>query len=237
MEIQGKTVLITGANRGIGAALVRAFLKAGAGKIYAGARNPSALPAFNDARVVPLKLDITNPTDVAVAVKSAGDVDVLVNNAGVASGGSILTSSAGELAGDMDVNYYGTVRMMQAFAPALEQRKGTIANVISVVGLASLPTLAGYSATKAALFSATQAARAALQAKNVKVIGIYPGPIDTELAASLTMDKASPDDTAEDIVAGIIAGQDEIYPDPASKQLSTLWGSNPKGLEQYFAGL
>lgn len=237
MDINGKTVLVTGANRGIGAALVHAFLNAGAGKVYAGARNPAALPKFNDPRVVPLKLDITKPAEVTAAVKSAGDVDVLVNNAGVANGGDIIATSPEGLAGDMDVNYFGTVRMMQAFAPVLEKRRGAIANVISVVGLASAPTLGGYSATKAALFSATQAARTSLKGKNIAVIGIYPGPIDTDLAKDLKMDKASPADTAENIVAGIIDGQNEIYPDPTSKQLSGLWSTNPKGLEQFFAGL
>jgi NAD(P)-dependent dehydrogenase (short-subunit alcohol dehydrogenase family) len=238
MELQGKTVLVTGANRGIGASLVRAFLNHNVAKVYAAARNPSALPKFNDPRVVPLKLDITKPADVAAAAEDAGHVDILVNNAGVANGGQILTVSAADLTGDMDVNYYGTVRMMQAFAPLFEKRgNGVIANVISVVGLASLPGLGGYSATKAALFSATQAARAALKGKNVQVVGIYPGPIDTDLARNLTLDKASPADTAEDIVAGLMAGQDEIYPDPTSKQLSGLWASNPKGLEQFFAGL
>ena len=127
MEINGKTVLITGANRGIGAALVQAFLNAGVAKLYAGARNPAQLPAFNDARVVPLKLDITKPADVSAAVKAAGDVDLLVNNAGVAKAGNIMTSSAEDLAGDMDINYYGTVRMMQAFAPALEKREPAFA--------------------------------------------------------------------------------------------------------------
>ena len=237
MELQGKTILVTGANRGIGAALVRAFLKHDVAKVYAATRNPAALPKFNDPRVVPLKLDITKPADVAAAVKATGDVDLLVNNAGVANGGDIIATAPEGLAGDMDVNYFGTVRMMQAFAPVLEKRRGTIANVISVVGLASAPMLGGYSATKAALFSATQAARSSLKAKNISVIGVYPGPIDTELAKDLTMDKASPESTAEDIVASIQSGQEDIYPDPTSKQLSALWASNPKGLEQFFAGM
>lgn len=238
MNIQGKTVLVTGANRGIGAALVRAFLKHGVGKIYAGARNPASLPDFADARVVPLKLDITNPSDVTAAAQTASTLDILVNNAGVALSGDILTTSSAELAKDMDVNYYGTVRVTQAFAPVLEKNGGgIIANVLSVVSLASLPFLGGYSASKAALFSATQASRFGLKSKNIQVVGIYPGPIDTDLAAELTMDKASPADTAEDIVQGLIAGQEEIYPDPTSKQLGALWGANPKGLEQYFASM
>lgn len=238
MDIRNKTVLITGANRGIGAALVRAFLKHGAGKIYAAARNPAALPDFADARVVPLTLDITKPSQVTAAAQQAGDIDILVNNAGIMNSAGIFTVSPADLAVDMEVNYYGSVRMMQAFAPVLEKRgHGTIANVASVVSLASVPGIAGYSASKAALFSATQAARTELKPKNIAVVGIFPGPIDTDLAANLALEKTSPDHAAEEIVKGLIAGDEDIYPDPTAKQVSGLWGSNPKGLEQYFATL
>ena len=234
MDIKGKTILVTGANRGIGASLVKSLLKNGAGKVYAAARTPASLPDFGDKRVVPLKLDITKQADVAAAAKTTGAVDVLINNAGIANGGDILADV--QLA-DMDVNYYGTTRMVQAYAPLLEkQGGGVIANVISMVGLASIPYLAGYSASKAALFSATQAARAALKPKKIDVVGIFPGPIDTDLAKDLPLpNKASPDDTADDIVQGLIAGDEDIYPDPASKQLSGLWGTNPKALEHTFS--
>ncbi len=238
MDIRKKTVLITGANRGIGAALVRAFLKHGAGKVYAGARNPAQLPDFNDARVVPLELDVTKPSQVEAAAAKASDVDILINNAGAMKAAGIFTASASDMAADMEVNFYGTVRMMQAFVPVLEKRgQGLIANVASVVSLASVPAIAGYSASKAALFSATQAARTELRAKNIKVTGIFPGPIDTDLAKNLTLDKATPDHAAEEIVTGILGDQEDIYPDPTAKQVSGLWGANPKGLEQYFAAL
>ena len=139
------------------------------------------------------------------------------------------------MAADMEVNYFGSVRMMREFAPAMEKRGGVIANIISVVGLAALIPAAGYSASKAALFSATQAARAALKPKNIKVVGVFPGPIDTDLAANLTLEKATADHCAEEIVRGLIAGEEDIYPDPTSKKLSGLWSSNPKDLERYFA--
>ncbi|HXS06782.1 MAG TPA: SDR family oxidoreductase [Rhizomicrobium sp.] len=238
MDIRNKTVLITGANRGIGAALVRALLKAGAAKIYTGARNPAALPDFADTRVTPLALDVTKPVQVSAAAQKAGDIDALINNAGVMHSADLFTVSPADLAVDMDVNFYGAVRMMQEFAPVLEKRGGgLIANVASVVSLASVPAIAGYCASKAALFSATQAARTALKPKNIRVVGIFPGPIDTDLAKNLTLDKATPDHAAEEIVKGIIAGQEDIYPDPTSKQLSDLWSSNPKNLERYFADL
>jgi len=238
MDIGKKTVLVTGANRGIGAALVRAFLKHGAGKVYAASRNVAALPDFADSRVTPLELDITKASQIAAAAKQAGDVDILINNAGVMKFGTVLTATPDDLVADMDVNYFGTLAVTRAFVPVLEkQGGGLIANVISVVGLAPLWPAAGYSASKAALFSATQAARVALKEKNIAVTAIFPGPIDTDLAADLKLDKAAPADAAKDIVRGIIAGEEDIYPDPTSKKLSGLWGTNPKALEQFFAAL
>ncbi|XBS70405.1 SDR family oxidoreductase [Acerihabitans sp. KWT182] len=238
MNMQEKSVLITGANRGIGAEIVLAFLKQGIGRVYAAARHPASMPDFGDGRVISLQLDITKPAEVTAAARQAGAVDILLNNAGIMHFTGVLTAATAELSADMDVNYYGTLRMIQAFAPLMEKHGGgVIANVVSVVGLASVPGIEGYSASKAALFSATQAARTALKPKNIQVVGIFPGPIDTDLAKDMPQDKASPVDTAEDIVKGIIAGQEDIYPDPISKQLSELWSRNPKGLERYFATL
>src|ERR1700743_950518 len=133
MDIRNKTVLVTGANRGIGAALVRELLKQGAGKVYAAARNPASLPDFADARAGPLELDITKPAQIEAAVKKAGDIDILINNAGTARMAGILTATQDDIAADMDVNFYGTLRMMREFAPVLEKRGGAIANVASVV--------------------------------------------------------------------------------------------------------
>ncbi|TKI08869.1 SDR family oxidoreductase [Martelella alba] len=238
MLIKDKTILVTGANRGMGAELVRSFLNAGAKKVFAGARNPSSLPDFDDARVARLQLDITKPEEVASAVQEAGDIDILYNNAGVMNYGDILTTRAEDLLFNMNVNYFGTVRMMQAFAAIIEKNGGgIIANTISVLGLAPIAGIAGYSASKAALFSATLAARKTLQPKNIDVIAVYPGPIATDMAEDLDMPKASAGDTANEIVNGIIDGQEDIYPDPISKQVSVLWGSNPKGAEKYFASL
>jgi NAD(P)-dependent dehydrogenase (short-subunit alcohol dehydrogenase family) len=236
MNIQGKTVLVTGANRGIGAELVRAFLKHGAGKVYAGVRDPASLPDFKDARVSVVQLDITKPDEVSAAAQRVGMIDVLVNNAGTMSSSNILTASSAELAADMDVNYYGTVRIVQTFAPLIEKNGGgVIANVVSVLGLAPMSPVAGYSISKAALHSATQAARAVLKSRNVRVVGIFPGPIDTQLASRLPVEKTSPVVAAEAIVKGLIEDQEDIYPDPVSKQVAAFWSSNPKGLEHHFA--
>ncbi len=231
-NLDGKTVLVTGATRGIGAAVVRELLKHKVKKIYAGARNPAALPAFGDSRVAPLQLDITNPKSVAAARAAAGDIDVLINNAGTAVLSDFLDSADETLAADVETNYVGTLRVTRAFAPAIVARGGgLIANVVSVVGLTSAPPLSSYSASKAALHSQTQALRARLKASHVQVLGIYPGPVETELARDIPLEKASPESVAVEIVAGIQAGETYIFPDPIAKHVGALWANDGRSLD------
>ena len=236
MNIQGKTILVTGANRGIGAELVHALILNGAGKIYAGTRELSNLPDFSDDRVSFIKLDITKAGDVSAAVEKIGAIDILVNNAGAMLSNNAATATQEELASDMDVNYFGTMRVMQAFIPAMEKNGGgVIANVLSILALAPMSFTAGYSASKAAMHSATQAARGLLKTKNIKVVGIYPGPVDTRMSSELQLEKASANSAAEEIVKGLINDLEDIYPDPVSQQASSFWASNPKGLEHHFS--
>jgi NAD(P)-dependent dehydrogenase (short-subunit alcohol dehydrogenase family) len=238
MNIEKKTIFVSGANRGIGKSIVEALLKQPVVKIYAAARNIEDVPEFGDIRVVPVKLDITDPDLIKKAVDEAQDVDVLINNAGVATLSSVVTSEPDILRYDMNVNYFGTLNMIRFFVPVLEKRgNGAIANVISIVGLASMFSIGGYSASKAALFSATQAMRVELKAKNISVHGIFPGPIDTDMSRDSDMPKTSAQVAAENIVEGIIAGQEDIFPDPMSSQLSELWAKDPKGLERQFASM
>ncbi len=234
MNLTNKTIFVSGANRGIGKAIVEALLNQPVAKIYAAARKVGELPDFKDPRVVPISLDITKRDQIAAAAKNK-DVDVLINNAGALAYSSVVNGNEADLLQDMQVNYFGTLSMVNAFAPALEARKGAIANVISVVGLASMAGIGGYSASKAALFSATQAMRAELKAKGVSVFGIFPGPIDTDMAKGIEMEKASPQATAEKIIAGLIAGAEDIFPDPMSEQVGKLWAADPKQLERQFA--
>ncbi len=232
MTLSNKTVLITGANRGIGAATVRELLKAGVGKVYACARDTGSLPDFGDARVVPLQLDVTSDESVRKAADAAGDVDVLVNNAGTMAFGDAITGSREAIEADMDTNFYGTLRVVRAFAPALIGRgSGTIANVVSIVGLAAVPVLAGYSASKAALQSLTQALRGSLVASGITVIGIYPGPVDTVLARDIPLEKVTPEHAAANIVRGIAQGQTSIFPDPMALQIERLWATDGRRLE------
>ncbi|MGD0585424.1 MAG: SDR family NAD(P)-dependent oxidoreductase, partial [Oryzomonas sp.] len=135
-------------------------------------------------------------------------------------------------------NYLGTLNVVRSFVPVLEKRgSSAIANVVSVVGLASFSVSGGYCASKAALFSATQAMRAELKAKGIFVHAIFPGPIDTDMARDLDMPKTSAQVTAENIVKGILAGQEDIFPDPMSLQVFELWSKDPKGLERQFSSM
>lgn len=232
MTFDNQTVLITGANRGIGAALVRELLKTNLRKIYATARSVSTLPDFGNRRIVPLQLDVTEEESVRAAAEAAPDVDILVNNAGTAAFNDWLSSNQEVVDADMATNFYGTLRVIRAFAPHLQARgSGTIVNVISVVGLAPVPALSGYSASKAALQSLTQALRGSLANSGIKVVGVYPGPIDTHLARDLPVEKATPEHAAGNIVRGIEKGEDWIFPDPVALEIGHLWATDGRQLE------
>lgn len=233
MTLSNKVVLVSGANRGIGAAIVKELLKLDVAKIYATARDPKTLPSFGDSRVVPLQMDITSEVFVGAAAATAQDVDVLVNNAGRLAFGSYLDSSWETFEDDMRTNYFGTLRVLRAFTPQFVARQsGTIANICSVVGLSAVPLMAGYSASKAALHSLTQSLRGTLEKDNVTVIGIYPGPIETVLAEEVPYpDKATPEYAAVNIVKGIAEGHPYIFPDPLAQQVEQLWSTDNRKLE------
>jgi NAD(P)-dependent dehydrogenase (short-subunit alcohol dehydrogenase family) len=236
MKLDNKNIIVTGANRGIGAAIVRELLKHKVGKVYAAARKAESLPDFGDKRVVPLALDITNAKQVVAAAEGAKDVHVLINNAGTANFGSFIDGTTEAIAADMNTNYYGTLAVTRAFVPVLKKNgHGIIANVASVVSLAPMASIGSYSASKAALHSATQALRAELAGQNIHVAGIYPGPIDTDMAKDFPMEKASAQSTAQAIVAGLLAGDAYIFPDPMSQQVGATWQRDPVGLERQFS--
>jgi NAD(P)-dependent dehydrogenase (short-subunit alcohol dehydrogenase family) len=232
MPLSNKVALVTGANRGIGAAIVQEMLKAGVAKVYATARDPKTLPAFGDSRVVPLQLDITSDASVNAVASAVNDVDVLVNNAGTLAFGDYISSSLETFEDDMRTNFFGTLRVLRAFTPQFVARKsGTIANVSSVVGLSAVPLMAAYSGSKAALHSITQSLRGTLDKYNIKVIGIYPGPIETDLAKPVPYEKVTPEYAAVNIVKGIAEGQTYIFPDPMSQQVEQLWSTDNRKLE------
>jgi NAD(P)-dependent dehydrogenase (short-subunit alcohol dehydrogenase family) len=235
MNLLNATALVTGANRGLGRALVQALLEAGAARVYAGARDPASVDA-RDARVVPLRVDVTDAAGVAALPGAAADVTLLVNNAGVLDLGGPLETTDAALNRQFATNVFGPLHMAQAFAPVIARNGGGgIVNVLSVVSLASMPGLAAYNASKAASWSLTQALRASLADKGVGVHSVFPGPVDTDMAAEITFPKTSAEEVARAIVAGIAAGQEDIFPDPMSQQVYAGWRQDHKAIERQFA--
>ncbi len=233
MNFKNATVFITGANRGIGRALVEELLGQGVKRIYAATRKPEEIQG-NDL-IVPVKLDVTDRQAVKAIAQHAADTTILINNAGALALGSFLDAPLEMIARDLETNFYGTLNMIRAFAPVIEQNGGgAIANLLSVVSLASMPGVGGYSASKAAAFSMTQAVRADLKSKGISVHAIFPGPVDTDMAAEVNLPKTSPQAVAAAIVAGIENGAEDIFPDPMAEHVSRVWLENPKELERQF---
>ena len=233
MKLTGKTALVTGANRGIGRATVQALLDEGVARVYAGARRPDSLPDFGDTRVVPLAVDITDPASIEQAAEQAGDVDLLINNAGVAGFASLIDGSSDLIERDMRTNYFGTLDMVRAFVPVLEGKpEAAIVNVVTIGAFVNFPFLGGYSASKAALFSLSQGIRIELAPRGISVHTVNPGPIDTDMAKDIDMDKTTPEETARNLLAGVKAGEADIFPDPASQQMFGVWRGNYRDLEQ-----
>jgi NAD(P)-dependent dehydrogenase (short-subunit alcohol dehydrogenase family) len=236
MDIKGRVALVTGANRGIGAAIVEALIAAGAGRVYAAMRTPNGAPSHPN--VVPIALDVTDPAQVVRVAEATADVEILVNNAGLALGQSLLTPSDPLAAKrEMQVNYFGTLRMCQAYAPVLKKNGGgAIVNVLSILSRVSMPQLGSYAASKAATFSLTQAVRGELAAQGTLVIGVMPGFVDTEMAKRVTTEKVAPQAVAQSIIDALASGTEDVYPGPASAIASGLL-QDPKAVERQFATL
>jgi NAD(P)-dependent dehydrogenase (short-subunit alcohol dehydrogenase family) len=236
MNIEGSIALVTGANRGLGKAIVSALVEAGAAKVYAAARDERKVLA-GDPRVVPITLDVTKPEQIAAAVRKADDVTLLINNAGALTAFNVLTMSRSELDADFRVQVHGTLDVIKAFLPVLERSRGgaTIVNVLSLASLASVPSFGGYSASKAAAYSMTQALRPELRKKHIDVLAVLPGPIDTEMVKDMATPKTSPADTARGLLEGIARGDEEIFPDPMAQQMGALWNQSHKEFERAFA--
>ena len=239
MNITGSTALVTGANRGLGARLVAELLAAGAARVHVTARDPRSIdPAVAaDPRVRTLALDVTDQASVDDAVRAAPDVTLLVNNAGVLGFGSALEGDLDLFARDLHTNYLGTMRVTRAFVPVLEANgPSAIATVLTLIALAPVGPMAGYSASKAAAHSFTQALRAEVRGRGIEVVGAYPGGIDTDMLAGVEADKADPADVARRIVAGIAAGDPVVWPDDASAGAGKVYLGDPLELERMLAG-
>ena len=232
MKLDGKIVFITGANRGIGRSLVKVALNMGAKKVYAAARNLSSLPNFADDRVVQIELDITNEKQRKNATEQAKDTQILINNAGTLSAGNILEGEMENIKYDMQINYFSTINMMRAFVPILEKNiSSRIINIVSIAAYTNFPFIAGYSASKAALFSATQAARIELSKKGIVVHSVNPGAIDTDMNKGSDMEMTSPDEVAVSILREVEAEKLDIVPDKIGLEMYANWKEDPSKLE------
>jgi NAD(P)-dependent dehydrogenase (short-subunit alcohol dehydrogenase family) len=231
--IANKAVLVTGANRGIGQALVEEALNRGAARVYAGSRQAFSHP---DARVAPLTLDITDAGHIQNVVDAIASLDVLVNNAGIALYDDLSDPSV--LEQHLAVNFFGTYAVTQAFLPMLTRSGGAIVNNLSVNALAPLPLIPSYSISKAAAFNFTQSLRAALAESGVSVHAVLTGPTDTDMTKGLDIPKATTQSVAQAIFDGIIADEEEIFPDPMSRSIAQGWREGAaKALERQYAQL
>ena len=231
MNTQSKTVLITGANRGIGRALVDESLRRGAKKVYAGTRGAFQHP---DKRVTPLTLDVTNASQIQHSVNEVRTLDVLINNAGVAIYDDL--SNLDVLEQTFAVNFLGLLKVTNAFLPLLKRTQGAIVNNLSLAGLAPLPIIPSYSASKAAALNLTQSLRALLAGQGVSVHVVVLGPVDTEMNRGFNIPKVSTESAAVGIFDGLENGEEEIFPDPTSQSIAEAWRSGAsKALERQFA--
>jgi NAD(P)-dependent dehydrogenase (short-subunit alcohol dehydrogenase family) len=233
MTIADKTILVTGANRGIGRALVEEALTRGATRVYAASRQPVTHP---DPRVTPLTLDVTNAAQITRAVGDVESLDILINNAGLALYDDLSDPAA--LEKQLAVNLFGTYGVTQAFLPLLVRSEGAIVNNLSMNALAPLPLVPAYSISKAAAFNMTQSLRVLLAGRGVSVHAVLTGPVDTEMSRGVDIPKASPRSVARAIFDGVEQGQDDIFPDPMSQSLAESWRSGAaKALERQYAAL
>lgn len=231
MNIENSVALVTGANRGLGKAYTDALLAAGAAKVYAGARDPASV-AITDKRLVPVKLDVTQEKDVLAAAAACPDVNLLINNAGIMLASPMLAEdSEATLRAEMEVNVFGMLRMVRAFAPVLAKNGGgAIANMLSVVSWFVFPFNATYCASKHAALALTEGVRIQLKSQGTQVVAVYAGFIDTDMAAGFDREKTPPQQVAERTLDGIRNGLNDVHADERSEAIWQAVKSDPAGL-------
>ncbi|MER9967376.1 SDR family NAD(P)-dependent oxidoreductase [Mesorhizobium sp. M0060] len=228
MKIEGTTILVTGANRGIGRALVEEALSRGAKRVFAATRKPLA---HSDRRVTSLAMDVTNAAQIREAVEKIDALDILINNAGVSPFDDL--SDRRVLEQQLAVNLFGSYDVTQALLPLLARSRGAIVNILSLASIAAVPFSPAYSVSKAASFSLSQSLRTLLAGRGVSVHRVLPGPVDTDMTRGLDIAKASPESVARAILDGVENGEEEIFPDPMSESVAEGWrNSAVKALER-----
>lgn len=257
MRLEDTVAFVTGANRGLGRALVEGLLARGARRVYAASRDgelssyeprtrmargtanvavatPDDVPQI-ERRVIPVKLDVTDPNQARAVAAAAPDVTLLINNAGSLSAHSVLHCDAEALKRDLDVNYYGVLNVTRAFVPGLSTMLGaSILNILSIVSIASMPGIGGYSASKAAAWSLTQSLRGELRERGIRVHAAFPGPMDTEMARGFDFPKAEPLHVAREILDGLEAGREDIAPCAMSADAFATFERDPREIERRF---
>jgi NAD(P)-dependent dehydrogenase (short-subunit alcohol dehydrogenase family) len=240
MEINGCVGLVTGGNRGIGESFVRVLLQSGASKVYAGSRDPAAAAHLVEqfpGRCVALELDVTDHAEVAQAARDCGDVNLVVNNAGLFANQTLLGADDMSIArAEMEVNYFGILAMCRAFAPVLAKNGGGgIINVLSAAALAPIPNMGGYGPSKAAARSLSGCVRAELAGQGTQVTALIVGSVDTRMAAHVEGGKEQPDDIARAGLRAVSRGIDEMDTDRMAVEVRAALALDPKGLEKRMA--
>lgn len=224
--IKGATAVVTGGQRGLGKAFVQELLERGAATVYATARDPKP---SNDARVIPVAVDVTDPASVAALAEVAGGASIVINNAGVGGAGPLLTTDIDSLRTVFETNLYGAVRVAQAFAPVL-QRNGGGALVDIHSALSWIAGAGAYGASKAAFWSATNSLRLELAPQQTLVVGVHLGYADTDLTAGVDAPKLDPRDVATAVVDGIELGSTEVLVDDVSRHFKSAVAGPVEGL-------
>lgn len=242
MKLEDATVFITGANGGIGKALIKSLQLAGVAKIYAGARKVETLAgikAGDRERIFPIEVDITNPDRVSAVAAQCQDTTLLINNAGVSrETGVISAPNLGDARLEMETNYFGTMAMCRAFTPVLKANGGgAILNILSLVSKITVPFIGTYCASKAAELSLTQCVRAELESQGTLVVASMPSTVDTPFAKNYPSPKISPDEVAQVSLHAVINDIEDVYPGEQAFEISTQLLKDPKGVEKYVAGL
>jgi len=218
MDFSNQTVLVTGANRGLGRVFAQELVKRGA-KVYGGARRPESVV---DDGVIPVRLDVTDDASVAAVAKELGDTTIVVNNAGVLVAGDDVDSIKAEF----EVNFYGLVRTTDAFAPILKANGGgVIVNVLSILSFVGKAQWRGYAASKAAGWSFTKSAREALQEQGTRVIAVHAGFIDTDMVSDITAPKITPNDVVSQVLQAMQNGDDEVLADDRTRSVKAALAS------------